>query len=143
MEKSEVRSEKGNAPSAGLRGTATLKVLPEHTAQAFGSGSVPVFSTPRLVALMEEAAVNALAGRLEAGRTSVGRRIDISHLAATPVGQAVRAEAEIVSIDGRRIRFSVAAWDEAAKIGEGVHDRIVVDEQRFLDRIAHKAVRAR
>jgi predicted thioesterase len=139
MEKSEVRSQKGSAPSVGLRGTAALKVAPEHTAQAFGSGSVPVFSTPRLVALMEEAAVSVLAGRLEAGQTSVGRRIDISHLAATPVGQTVRAEAEIVSIDGRRIRFGVAAWDEAEKIGEGVHDRIVVDEQRFLERIAQKA----
>ncbi len=127
----------------GLRGTATLKVAPEHTAQAFGSGSVPVFSTPRLVALVEQAAVNALAGRLEAGQTSVGRRIDIAHLSATPIGQTVRAEAEIAAVDGRRIRFNVAAWDEAEKVAEGVHDRIVVDEQRFLDRIAHKSGGAR
>lgn len=124
--------------SVGLRGTATLTVAAEHTARALGSGNVPVFSTPRLVALAEQAAVDALAGRLVPGQTTVGTRIEISHLAATPVGHTVRAEAEITAIEGRRIRFAVAAWDAQEKIGEGSHDRVIVDERRFIERVERK-----
>jgi len=122
----------------GARGAAALTVAPEHTAQAFGSGNVPVFSTPRLVALMEEAAVNALAGRLGPGETTVGTRVDVAHLAATPIGRQVRAEARVVSVDGRMLKFEVVAHDEQGKVGEGTHERAVIDEQRFLERVGGK-----
>jgi fluoroacetyl-CoA thioesterase len=127
----------GGAPLVpGLRGTAVLVVAEEHTAQAFRSGNVPVFSTPRLVALMEAAAVEAIAEHLAPGDTSVGVRVETSHLAATPVGEPVRAEAELVQVDGRKLRFRVEAWDEHQKIGEGLHDRAVVNHQRFVERVA-------
>jgi fluoroacetyl-CoA thioesterase len=126
----------------GLVGTASLTVGPGHTAQAFGSGSVPVFSTPRLVALLEEAAVHATAGRLDPGDTTVGTRVEVVHVAATPVGDSVRAEARLESIDGRRLAFTVAAFDSTAKIGEGRHERIIVNEQRFLEKVRDKAVTA-
>jgi fluoroacetyl-CoA thioesterase len=131
-----------HALAIGVVGTAALVVAPEHTATAFGSGSVPVFSTPRLVALLERAAVAAVSGRLAPGETSVGTAIAIVHLAATPVGGTVRAEARLDGIDGRRLRFAVVAFDEHEKIGEGTHERVVVDEERFLERVARKALRA-
>jgi predicted thioesterase len=125
----------------GARGTAALTVAPEHTAQAFGSGNVPVFSTPRLVALMEEAAVNSLGARLGPGETTVGTRVDIAHLAATPIGEQVRAEARLVTVDGRMLKFEVVAYDRQEKVGEGTHERAVIDEQRFLERVGRKLTR--
>ncbi len=127
------------ALTIGLTGTASLTVSDEHTAAALGSGNVPVFSTPRLVALVEEAAVNALRGHLEAGQTSVGTWIDLAHLAATPIGGAVRAEARLVAVNGRELTFDVIAFDETEKIGEGRHRRAIVDEQRFLERVGKKS----
>ncbi len=129
------------ADLVGVSGTASLVVGLEHTAQALGSGNVPVFSTPRLVALMEAAAVNAVAGRLDAGETTVGTRIAIAHLAATPVGQQVRAEARLVAVQGRVLTFEVAAHDAHEKIGEGTHERAIVDERKFLERVDTKAGR--
>jgi fluoroacetyl-CoA thioesterase len=128
--------EGGVTLAPGLRGTAVLAVTDEHTAQAFQSGNVPVFSTPRLVALMEAAAVKAVIEHLAPGDTSVGVRVEISHLAATPVGESVRAEAELAQVDGRTLRFRVEAWDEHQKIGDGTHDRVVVNYQRFVERVA-------
>jgi len=125
--------------SIGLRGTASLTVSAEHTAEALGSGNVPVLSTPSLVALVEQAAVNAVGNRLAAGETSVGTRIEISHLAATAIGQEVRAEARLIVVDGRRMTFHVAAYDAQEKIAEGTHDRVVIDEQRFLERVRRKS----
>jgi predicted thioesterase len=127
----------GSLP-VGSRGTASLVVAAEHTAQALGSGSVPVFSTPRLVALVEQAAIDAVKGWLAPGETSVGTRMEIAHLAATPIGEHVRAEATLAAVDGRRMTFEVAAYDAHEKIGEGRHERVVVDEQRFLERVRRK-----
>jgi predicted thioesterase len=127
----------GSLP-VGSRGTASLVVAAEHTAQALGSGSVPVFSTPRLVALVEQAAVDAVKGWLAPGETSVGTRMEIAHLAATPIGGHVRAEATLAAVDGRRMTFEIAAYDAHEKIGEGRHERVVVDEQRFLERVRRK-----
>ena len=90
-----------------------------------------VFGTPALVALMERAAVDAVTPHLPPGKTSVGGRIDVRHLAATPVGMRVRARAELVEIEGRRLVFSVEAWDEVEQVGEATHERFVVDEERF------------
>jgi len=97
-----------------------------------GSGSVPVFGTPALAGLMEGAAIQALAGHLPAGQTSVGGRIDVHHLAPTPVGMRVRARAELTKVEGRRLVFHVVAWDEVEQIGEATHERFIVDEKRFV-----------
>jgi fluoroacetyl-CoA thioesterase len=123
-------------PAIGARGVATAKVTAENTALALGSGDVPVFGTPALVALMEQAAVLALAGGLEPGETTVGTRLEIAHLAATPVGAAVRAEAELVAVEGRKLTFAVAAFDDRQKIGEGRHQRMRVARDRFLGKLA-------
>jgi predicted thioesterase len=120
----------------GLRGTATVTVTPHNTAEALGSGDVPVFATPALVALMEQAAVAALAAAMPPGETTVGTRIEVAHLAATPVGDTVRADAELLAVEGRALRFAVAAFDGRQKVGEGRHERVVVTRDRFLARLA-------
>ncbi len=119
----------------GLRGRATLRVGPTHTAEAWGSGDVPVYGTPSLVALLETAAVNAVAGRLAPGETTVGTWIEVSHLAATPVGADVSAEAELVAIEGRKLTFTVVAYDNRTKIGECRHQRMIVSRERFLAKV--------
>jgi len=124
--------------TVGLTGTAEIDVTPEVTASAVGSGLVPVFATPRLVALVEMAAVHALDGHLADGDTTVGTRIELSHLAATPVGMHVRAEAALERVEGRLLTFRVAAWDSREKIGEGLHVRAVVARERFLAKVAAK-----
>lgn len=128
------------ALEVGLLGTAQATVAEANTAQALGSGSVPVYATPALVALLEEAAVNAVQPALETSKTSVGTRVDISHLAATPIGMVVRAEARLVVVDGRRLVFDVVAHDPVERIAEGVHERVVVEEGRFLARVKEKSI---
>jgi len=118
----------------GLRGEATVKVSAGNTAQEVGSGSVPVFATPMLVALMESAAIAALQGRLQEGQTTVGTRVEVAHTAATPVGMTVTAQAELVEVDGRRLVFDVMAQDEAGLVGEGRHERFIVEQAKFLSR---------
>ncbi len=122
----------------GLQGEWAQPVTEADTAARHGSGLVPVFSTPALVALMERAAVEALRGRLPDGQTTVGGRIDVRHLAATPVGMTVRAVARLESVEGRKLVFRVEAWDEAEKIGEALHERHLIDEARFMARVAAK-----
>jgi fluoroacetyl-CoA thioesterase len=116
----------------GLRGQVTWQVGERHSAESWGSGAVPVFATPSLVALMEAAAVEALRGHLADEDTTVGTRIDIAHLAATPLGDQVRAEATLVSVDGRRLVFDVVARDSVRRVGEGRHERRIVSRDRFL-----------
>lgn len=119
----------------GVRGAAAVKVGVEDTALALGSGDVPVFATPALVALMEKAAVAAVAGGLVPGETTVGTSLEIAHLAATPVGAVVRAEAELVAVEGRKLTFAVVAHDAVQKIGEGRHQRVRVARDRFLNKL--------
>lgn len=119
----------------GLTGRASWAATERHSAEAWGSGAVPVFSTPSLVGLMEAAAIDALAGRLADDQTTVGTRIEVSHLAATPLGDLVQAEAVLVSVDGRRLVFDLVAHDSRQRIGEGRHERMVVSRQRFLSRL--------
>jgi predicted thioesterase len=109
-----------------------MTVTEDDTAERWGSGLVPVLGTPTLVAIMENAAVKALNGHLPPGQTSVGGRMDIRHLAPTPVGMDVTVRAELMEVKGRRLVFQVEAWDEVEKIGEATHERFVVDEQRFI-----------
>jgi len=122
----------------GLRGSARMRVTPEKTAEAWGSGDVPVFGTPSLVALLEMAAVNAIAGRLGPGETTVCAWIEVSHLAATPVGLEVRAEAELTAIEGRKLTFTAVAYDALENIGECRHQRMIVSRDRFLAKVQGK-----
>lgn len=120
--------------SIGARGGAETTVTEQNTALAMGSGLLPVFATPAMAALLEEAAVHACQAGLEEGQGTVGTHLDIRHDAATPVGMAVRAEAEVTAVDGRAITLSVRAFDEAGPIGGGTHQRFVIDNQRFLSK---------
>jgi len=119
----------------GLRGQAATEVTEDKTAAALGSGDLPVFGTPALVALMERAAVNALAGHLEPTETTVGTAVEVSHVAATRVGVGVRAEAELVAAEGRTLSFIIVGYDDRQKIGEARHRRVRVDRTRFLARV--------
>jgi len=111
-------------------------VTQELTAGAIGSGALPVFGTPFMAAMMENAAMTALQNYLEDGQGSVGVRLDISHDAPTPVGMKVFAEAEItnVSENGRMVDFSVSAWDEKGPIGKGTHTRAIIKNEKFLNK---------
>ena len=122
----------------GLTGSVSWQATERHSAEAWGSGAVPVFATPSLVGLMETAAVEALRGCLQAGETTVGTRIEVSHLAATPLGDEVRAEATLVSTDGRRLVFDIVAHDSVRRIGEGRHERVIVSRDRFLARLGRR-----
>jgi predicted thioesterase len=122
----------------GLIAELNLTVTEAETATRWGSGLVPVYSTPALVGLLEAAAVKALADQLEAGKTTVGVRIDLRHLAATPVGMTVRARAELTAIEGRKLTFQVEAWDAVEKIGEGLHERFLVETEKFVARVQAK-----
>jgi fluoroacetyl-CoA thioesterase len=122
----------------GLHAEYKHTVTEVDTASHWGSGGLPVFSTPALVGLMESTAVVALMGHLDPGQTSVGGRIDVRHLKATPVGMEVRARAELTAVDGRKLTFKVQAWDEVELIGEAEHDRFVIDEAKFMARVAEK-----
>jgi predicted thioesterase len=121
-----------------ITGAASTVVTEANTAQALGSGSVPVYATPALVALLEQAAVDALAPHLPPDMTTVGVRIDVQHLAATPIGMAVQAQATLRNQDGRTLFFDAVAHDGAEKIAEAVHQRVMVDLQRFLARAKSK-----
>jgi fluoroacetyl-CoA thioesterase len=123
----------------GLTGQAGIVVGTRDTAPHIGSGKIKVLATPVMVSLMEEAALNAVEGLLPPGHQTVGTRLDITHVAATPVGLHVTARAELIEIDGRRLVFRVWADDEADRIGEGTHERIVVDVARFDARAQLKA----
>ena len=122
----------------GLTAELKITVSEADTAARWGSGLVPVYSTPALVGLMEAAAVQALDGQLAAGQTTVGGHIDVHHLAATPLGMQVRARAELSAVEGRKLIFQVEAWDEVEKIGQAVHERFVVDTERFMARVGQK-----
>jgi len=123
----------------GLVAELERLVTDEDTASKWGSGLVPVFSTPALVGLMESAAVQALAGHLQPGQTTVGGHIDVRHLAATPVGMKVRARAELTAVEGRKLVFKIQAWDALESIGEALHERFLIDEVKFLAKMEGKS----
>lgn len=124
----------------GAKGTYRLRVLPQHLANQFKDATLPpVFATPVMVLIMENAALNAIRSYLDAGESAVGTAIDVRHLAATPVGHDVTADAEVTAVDGRRIFFKVSARDEFEEIGNGTHERMVVDLARLSRRLSAKA----
>ncbi|MDP1717977.1 MAG: thioesterase family protein [Burkholderiales bacterium] len=123
----------------GLKGETEIVVGTRDTAPHVGSGKIKVLATPVMVNMMEEAALNAVEGLLPAGHQTVGIRLDITHVAATPVGMRVKAHAELTKIDGRKLTFRVSAEDEKDLIGEGLHERIIVNVERFDKRTQEKA----
>lgn len=122
----------------GLKGETSTVVERSDTAYEVGSGSLLVYATPCMAALMEGAACEALASVLSEDTTSVGIELQLTHSSATPVGLEVRAEAEIIAVDGKIITFHIDAFDEAGKIGEATHKRAIVATQRFLDKVYSK-----
>ena len=118
--------------TVGMKGREECVVTPENTAAAVGSGLVPVFGTPYMIALMENAAVNAIQAALEEGQGTVGTRLEVTHDAATPIGLKVWAEAEVTAVEGRKLTFTVTAYDEAEKIGGGTHQRFIIKPEKFL-----------
>jgi fluoroacetyl-CoA thioesterase len=124
--------------SIGLRGTAELVVAPEHTAPFVGSGRIAVLATPVMINVIEAAALAAVEHLLPEGHQSLGIHLDVSHVAATPVGLRVTASAEVVRVEGRTITFRVDARDEIEPIGGGTHQRVVVSVARFDERVQRK-----
>lgn len=123
----------------GLSGTANMLVTDERLATRVGSGNVPVFASPMLIAVIEAAAVDCLDSYLPADHQSLGVHLDVAHTSPTPLGLTVTATATIKAIDGRKITFDVSATDGVDRIGTGVHTRIIVDTARFMARIAAKS----
>lgn len=122
----------------GLVGQTELLVGEENTASHLGSGNVAVLATPEMVRLMEKAAVAAVDHLLPDGYRTVGVAVNVRHLAATPVGMKVRAQAELVTVESRKLTFRVEAFDEVERIGEGEHRRMVIDLERFKERVEAK-----
>ena len=122
----------------GLKGRAETVVTDENTAQAACSGALPVFGTPFMCALMERAAWASIEPHLAPGDSTVGTKLNISHVSATPVGATVWAESEVTLVDGKRIELKVAAYDSKGLIGEGTHERFIITAERFLSKAARK-----
>jgi fluoroacetyl-CoA thioesterase len=123
----------------GVRGTYTLRVEPRHLADSFKDGILPpVFSTPYLVLIMENAALNAIKQYLEPGESAVGTRVELRHLVATPVGREVTGHAEVIRTEGRRIEFRIWATDAIEHIGTGTHERTAVNVTRIIEKMAAK-----
>ena len=115
----------------GIKGTAELVVTDDLTARQVGSGTVSVLATPMMIALMEKTCLQSVRPFLEEGQDTVGTRVDVSHTAATPVGMKVRCTSELIEIDRRRLLFRVTACDDAGVVGEGTHERFVIDIEKF------------
>ena len=130
-----------DALKPGLRGRAELLVGEEHTAPRVGSGRVHVLATPVMINLIEAAALDAVERLLPAGRQSLGTVLNVRHVAATPVGMRVTATAEVTAVDGRTMRFRVEVRDERELIGDGAHERVVVNVAKFDERVQRKLVK--
>ncbi|HPL98870.1 MAG TPA: thioesterase family protein [Bacillota bacterium] len=122
----------------GITAQVGKTVSEDDTAVKFGSGGVRVFATPMMVALMENAALNAVDPHLGEDSATVGLSLNVKHLAATPVGMKVTAAAELIGIEGKKLTFKVEAYDEQEKIGEGIHERYIIKLSKFLERAAQK-----
>ena len=123
----------------GIKGTQQVKVCMENSALKVGSGTLEVFATPAMLALMEKTSWQAVAPYLEEGQGTVGISLNVEHTAPTPLGMTVTCEAELVAVDGRKLTFNVSARDEAGSIGHGVHERFIVDNAKFQAKANKKA----
>ena len=122
----------------GMKGEVGTTVEREDTAKEVGSGSLLVYATPCMVALMEGAACEAIEEALAEGQTTVGTALNIEHISATPVGLDVQAEATVTAVDGKVITFEIKAFDESGEIGRGTHKRVIINAQKFLDKTYNK-----
>ncbi len=122
----------------GIRGSSEIVVTREMLASTLGSGGVDVFATPCMIANMEHTCILSVQDVVGEGNTTVGTLLNVSHTAATPLGMKVRFESELIEIDRRRLVFSVKAYDEVEKIGEGTHERFIVNEEKFLGKVRAK-----
>lgn len=122
----------------GIKGHSETMVVFENTAAAVGSGLVPVFSTPSMIGLMENSAVDALTPYLAEGEGSVGTTISVSHDSATPIGMKVWADCELTEMNGKALTFTVTAYDERGVIGKGTHGRFIINVEKFLAKVAKK-----
>ena len=124
--------------TVGMKGEVSTTVEREDTAKEVGSGSLLVYATPCMVALMEGAACEAIEEAMDDTKTTVGTELNIQHISATPVGLEVRAEAVVTAVDGKVITFEIHAYDEAGEIGKGTHKRVIVPTQKFLEKAYSK-----
>ena len=124
--------------SVGIKGNLERTVTEDLTAEALGSGLLPVFATPAAVALAEETAWRSVAGELEEGQGTVGTLMELAHIAATPLGMKVRCETELVEIDRRKLVFTVKIYDEKEKVADGRHERFIIDNAKFLSKAESK-----
>ena len=123
----------------GTKGSFSLVVLPEHLASRFKDAMLPpILATPVMIMVMENAALNAMKPYLDAGETALGTRVDVRHMSATPAGRRVSGEAKVTKIDGRRIEFTIRATDGAEVIGEGTHERVIINLARFSEQLKAK-----
>lgn len=123
----------------GIKGEGKLTVTVDNTAQALGSGSLAVLATPAMIALMEKTARLSVAPYLEEGQSTVGTLVNVKHVSATPVGMNVTCSTELIGIDRRRLIFKVECHDEAGLIGEGEHERFIIDEEKFMAKATSKS----
>ena len=124
--------------NTGIKGIQKVVVSEKNSAKTMGSGTLDVFATPAMIALMEQAAYTSVAGELEEGQGTVGTLMNVSHISATPVGMEVTAKSELVKVDGRKLVFHVEAYDERGKIGEGEHERFIIDNEKFQNKADNK-----
>ncbi|PID79616.1 MAG: hypothetical protein CSB19_02120 [Clostridiales bacterium] len=122
----------------GIVHKVEIVVEKKHLASSLGSGGIDVFATPMMITLMEGASLDLVQPLLEDGQTTVGTLVDVKHIAATPLGMKVYAESELIEIDRKRLVFKVTAYDEREKIGEGIHERFIIDSQKFLEKTGQK-----
>lgn len=123
----------------GLTGKQVVAVAPENTAAAYGSGLLAVFATPAMIALMEKTCWMSVDKHLAEGQGTVGTLLNVKHTAATPVGMTVTCESELTAIEGRKLTFAVKAYDEKGPVGEGTHERFMVDNEKFMAKARSKA----
>ena len=122
----------------GIKGEVTEIVSENNSAAAMKSGELNVYATPSMIALMEQAAYKSVAGELEEGMGTVGTLMNVSHISATPLGMEVTAKTELIEIDRKRLVFHVEAFDERGKIGEGTHERFIIDNRKFQEKTDNK-----
>ncbi len=123
----------------GIQGKASVIVSDKNTAAAMKSGLLNVYATPMMVALMEDASMQSVQPYLKEGQTTVGTLVNVKHVSATPEGMKVTAQSELIEVDGRRLVFKVSAHDGASLVGEGTHERFIIDAERFMEKTRAKA----
>ncbi|MDR2096892.1 MAG: thioesterase family protein [Spirochaetaceae bacterium] len=133
-----IKIEAGAGLKPGIRTEVSEAVSSRNTASVFGSGALDVYSTPAMIALMEKASVLAVSPFLPEGCSTVGTNLNVRHIASSPVGANIRAESVLTAVDGRKLSFEVRAWDDRELIGEGLHERFIIDNKKFMEKTEAK-----